>query len=86
MSRVALGGVLEATGQTRRAVEEIVYAPLAAIGGAISAEHGIGLEKKPWLSVSRTPEEIALMRVLKSALDPQGILNPGKVIDAVSAP
>jgi FAD/FMN-containing dehydrogenase len=71
--------------QTRRAVEEIVYSPLAAVRGAISAEHGIGLEKKPWLPVSRTPEEIALMRLLKSALDPEGILNPGKVID-VSAP
>jgi FAD/FMN-containing dehydrogenase len=71
---------------TRRAVEEIVYAPLAGVRGAISAEHGIGLEKKAWLPVSRTPEEIALMRLLKSALDPQGILNPGKVIDAVIAP
>jgi FAD/FMN-containing dehydrogenase len=71
--------------ETRRAVEEIVYAPLAAVGGAISAEHGIGLEKKPWLPVSRTPEEIALMRLLKSALDPLGILNPGKVVDAISA-
>ena len=66
---------------TRHAVEEIVYAPLASVGGAISAEHGIGLEKKPWLSISRTPEEIALMRRLKSALDPRGILNPGKVVD-----
>jgi FAD/FMN-containing dehydrogenase len=70
---------------TRQAVEEIVYAPLQAIGGAISAEHGIGLEKKAWLPVSRTAEEIALMRLLKSALDPLGILNPGKVVDAVSA-
>ena len=72
-------------GETRRAVEEIVYAPLMAVGGAISAEHGIGLEKKPWLPISRTPEEIALMRLLKSALDPLGILNPGKVFDAFSA-
>ena len=73
-----------ADAQTRRAVEEIVYAPLAAIGGAISAEHGIGLEKKPWLPVSRSAEEIALMRLLKSSLDPLGILNPGKVVDALS--
>jgi FAD/FMN-containing dehydrogenase len=71
--------------ETRRAVEEIVYSPLAAIGGAISAEHGIGLEKKAWLPVSRTPEEIALMQKLKAALDPLGILNPGKVVDPVSA-
>ncbi len=65
----------------RRALEEIVYLPLAAIGGAISAEHGIGLEKKAWLHVSRSAEEIALMRLLKASLDPRGILNPGKVID-----
>jgi FAD/FMN-containing dehydrogenase len=68
--------------ETRRAVEAIVYLPLAAVRGAVSAEHGIGLEKKPHLGISRTPEEIALMRLLKRALDPLGILNPGKVIDA----
>jgi FAD/FMN-containing dehydrogenase len=67
--------------ETRRAVEEIVYRPLEAIGGSVSAEHGIGLEKKRWLRLCRTAEEIALMRTLKSALDPLGILNPGKVID-----
>jgi FAD/FMN-containing dehydrogenase len=67
---------------TRRAVEAIVYLPLAAVRGAVSAEHGVGLEKKLHLGISRTPEEIALMRLLKGALDPLGILNPGKVIDA----
>ena len=76
-------GPVSPDAQTRRAVEEIVYSPLAAVGGAISAEHGIGLEKKPWLPVSRTSDEIALMRRLKSALDPLGILNPGKVVDAL---
>jgi FAD/FMN-containing dehydrogenase len=64
----------------RAAVERIVYAPLAEVGGAISAEHGIGLEKKPWLSVSRSAAEIALMRTLKQALDPKNILNPGRVV------
>lgn len=64
----------------RARVEEIVYAPLAAIGGAISAEHGIGLEKKAWLPVSRSAAEIALMRTLKRVLDPRGILNPGRVV------
>ena len=71
--------------ETRRRVEEIVYSPLQAVGGAISAEHGIGLEKKAWLPISRTPEEIALMRQLKSALDPLGILNPGTVVDPLNA-
>ena len=49
--------------------------------GSISAEHGIGLLKKEWLSYSRTPAELAIMRQMKRALDPNGILNPGKVFD-----
>jgi len=57
-----------------------VYESLIPFDGAISAEHGIGLEKKPYLSISRTPEEIGLMKSLKSMMDPQNILNPGKVI------
>jgi FAD/FMN-containing dehydrogenase len=64
---------------TRARVEEIVYRPLAAIGGSVSAEHGIGLEKRAYLPLSRTPAEISTMRLLKQALDPRGILNPGKV-------
>lgn len=49
--------------------------------GSISAEHGIGLLKKPWLGYSRSPAEIALLRAVKRTLDPKGILNPGKVVD-----
>ena len=63
----------------RGKVESAVYEPLGAFRGSVSAEHGIGLEKKPYLHLSRTEEEIALMRALKSALDPKGILNPGKI-------
>jgi FAD/FMN-containing dehydrogenase len=48
--------------------------------GSISAEHGIGLLKKKYLAYSRSPEEIATLRALKSALDPKGILNPGKIL------
>ncbi|MDP6376019.1 MAG: FAD-binding oxidoreductase [Pseudomonadales bacterium] len=65
----------------RRRVEACVYEPLAAISGSISAEHGVGLEKKPWLHIARDEGEIGLMRVVKQALDPKGILNPGKVFD-----
>jgi FAD/FMN-containing dehydrogenase len=65
---------------TRHHVEEIVYKPLQQIGGSITGEHGIGLEKKPWLYMSRTPGEIQLMKTLKKALDPKGILNPGKLL------
>ena len=63
------------------AVKRAVYEPLAAIGGSISAEHGIGLDKKKYLHLSRNAEEVALMRTLKRALDPNGILNRGKIFD-----
>jgi FAD/FMN-containing dehydrogenase len=66
---------------TRARVEAIVYRPLAAIGGSVSAEHGIGLEKRAYLPLSRTAAEISTMRLLKQALDPKGILNPGKVFE-----
>ena len=57
-----------------------VYEPLRNIGGSVSAEHGIGSEKKPYLEISRNEEEIQLMRLLKSSLDPKGILNPAIII------
>ena len=66
---------------TRHQVEEIVLTPLRAIGGSITAEHGVGLEKKMWLHLSRSQEEITLMKTLKSALDPKGILNRGKIFE-----
>ena len=66
---------------TRAKVEEMVYRPLAVIGGSVSAEHGIGLEKRAYLPLSRTPAEISTMRLIKRALDPKGILNPGKVFE-----
>ncbi len=59
---------------------DIVYQPLQAMGGSVSAEHGIGLTKKPYLRLSRTAEEILLMQTLKRSLDPNNILNPGKII------
>jgi FAD/FMN-containing dehydrogenase len=62
-----------------------VYGPLQAVGGSVSAEHGIGLEKKAHLHLSRNPQELELMRLLKRSLDPKGILNPGKLFDAVRA-
>ncbi len=69
-------------GSARAQVEQTVYGPLRHIGGSISAEHGIGLEKKPYLAWCRSEEEIDLMRMLKRSLDPKGILNPGKIFDA----
>jgi FAD/FMN-containing dehydrogenase len=69
-----------AASQPKEVIERIVYELVAARGGTVSAEHGIGTTKKPWLPYARTPEELALMRTLKAALDPKGILNPGKVL------
>lgn len=65
---------------TRAQIEKIVYSPLKALGGSISAEHGIGIEKRAYLQHSRTESEIQLMRTIKSALDPKGILNAGKIL------
>ncbi len=59
-------------------VKAIVYAITRDMGGTVSAEHGIGAIKRDYLAYSRTAEEIALMRRIKAALDPKGILNPGK--------
>ncbi|KGB59045.1 FAD-binding oxidoreductase [Sphingopyxis sp. LC363] len=65
----------------RHGVEACVYEPLRPIGGSISAEHGIGLEKKPWLDVTRSADERKLMKDIKQLLDPGNILNPGKILD-----
>jgi FAD/FMN-containing dehydrogenase len=65
----------------RHGVEACVYEPLRGIGGSISAEHGIGLEKKPWFSISRSDDEVNIMRDVKQLLDPNCILNPGKIFD-----
>jgi FAD/FMN-containing dehydrogenase len=63
----------------RQTIERCVYEPLQSIGGSVSAEHGIGLEKKPYLHLCRSETEIAVMRALKAALDPKCLLNPGKI-------
>jgi FAD/FMN-containing dehydrogenase len=67
----------------RAAVEELIYSLLAKRHGSISAEHGIGLQKRAYLKYSRAPAEIAMMRAIKMALDPKNILNPGKVLEPV---
>jgi FAD/FMN-containing dehydrogenase len=53
---------------------------VAGAGGSISAEHGIGRAKAPWLPLTRSPAELAAMRAVKNALDPTGILNPGVML------
>lgn len=63
----------------KREIEDIVYETVRDFGGSVSAEHGIGTVKFDFLAYSRTPSEIELMKRLKSAIDPIGILNPGKI-------
>lgn len=58
---------------------DIVYGALQPRGGVVSAEHGIGLDKRPYLGHSRCAEEIALMKTLKNAIDPNNLLNPGRI-------
>ncbi len=65
----------------RERSDEIVYGCLDGLNGSISAEHGIGIEKKAWLGCSRSETEIQLMRNLKELLDPKNLLNPGKVLN-----
>jgi FAD/FMN-containing dehydrogenase len=79
---IAAGAGREATVE---AVERCVYGPLSGLNASISAEHGIGLKRRAQLGISRSREEIATMRLLKQALDPRGILNPGKVVDVEPA-
>jgi len=74
-----VAGVGLGTTEAHTRVNDIVYGIIRDLGGSISAEHGIGTEKKNYLSWSRSPQEIVLMRTLKQALDPKAILNPGKV-------
>ncbi len=66
--------------ERRQAVELAVYQPLEQRQGSISGEHDIGLEKKPYLHLCRNEVEIQLMKQLKEMLDPQCLLNCGKVI------
>jgi FAD/FMN-containing dehydrogenase len=63
-------------------VDHAIFALVERHAGSISAEHGIGLLKKPYLGYTRSPGEIAAMRAIKKALDPKGILNPGKIFDS----
>jgi glycolate oxidase len=68
----------------RRAAERAVkklMETVVALGGAISGEHGIGLAKTPFLRLQHSPAQVRAMQAVKKALDPRGILNPGKMFE-----
>ena len=61
-------------------VDRIIFELVHAFDGSISAEHGIGLLKKGAIGYTRSDDELRLMRAMKAALDPDGLLNPGKIL------
>jgi FAD/FMN-containing dehydrogenase len=70
----------EALMPRRAEVSRIVYDTVAALGGSISAEHGLGQLKREEIRRHKAPLELELMRALKRTLDPKGLMNPGKLL------
>jgi len=70
------------TSEALHEVEGVVYQAVSRAGGCISAEHGIGVVKKAFLPLSRSPHELELMRSLKDLLDPGHVLNPGRIFES----
>ena len=75
-----VGGDSKAFAARYRQVNDAVHEVVRALGGSISAEHGIGQLKRDELLATEPPVAIALMRQIKQVLDPSGIMNPGKLI------
>ena len=67
----------------QRGFDTAIFDAVKGVGGSIAAEHGIGISRAPFLAWTRSESELALMRRLKDAIDPGGVLNPGKVLDAM---
>lgn len=70
----------EAFARAQAAIESAVYDSIDRFEGSISAEHGVGLARRADIARRKQPAEIAMMRAVKKALDPKGIMNPGKMI------
>ena len=66
--------------EDKKTIYDAVYRQVGAYNGSISAEHGIGMQKRAYLHQSRSKEELALMKLLKQAMDPNNILNPGRIL------
>ncbi len=69
----------DATGALKDPVTEAIEDVVLALGGSFSAEHGIGVSKRPSMARRKDPVALDVMRMVKTALDPKGIMNPGKV-------
>ena len=67
-------------GGTNLTPYDVIYALTGERQGSISAEHGIGMQKRPYLKLSRNPAELHMMRQLKALFDPNNILNPGRIL------
>ena len=72
----------EMLNRAKAAIEDL-FRKTVALGGTISGEHGIGITKAPYLAMELGSEEIALMKKIKIAFDPNGILNPGKIFPEI---
>ena len=70
----------------RSALVRAILPPAVAAGGAISGEHGIGTEKQPYFLELEDPLRLTLMRRIKAAFDPHGILGPGRLLGPVGGP
>jgi FAD/FMN-containing dehydrogenase len=67
-------------------INAIVYDAVAARGGSFSAEHGIGALKRDELAARKSPVALEMMQAIKRALDPSGVLNPGRVLSPAATP
>jgi FAD/FMN-containing dehydrogenase len=67
--------------QRCKSVDNVMFKMIEKMGGSISAEHGVGLVKKPFLHHTKSAAEIQLMKQIKKTFDPDLILNPGKIFD-----
>ena len=78
--------VLQPSGNTKdfeenaAAIKDAVYSSIDRYGGSISAEHGVGIARRDDIATRKQPAELAMMRAIKKALDPDGVMNPGKMI------
>jgi FAD/FMN-containing dehydrogenase len=81
MLQLRNAGVVDDADEVSRAreAERVLFEGVVSLEGSISGEHGIGFTKAPFLSIELSPDEIALMRRVKAAFDPEGLLNPGKI-------